>query len=135
MENTKEVSIPVELLAWKCTFKNQPMLQILIYPLLIKSPPTASELGNKSQKLFKDWDLVKQGSATGLAELVTLPRQFCAAFTGESIPWPHLIHQKMDGKRGPRPAEILAHHVASLEIKDLMPPKLLSYPNTEKSVF
>lgn len=39
------------------------------------------------------------------------------------------------GNVDPRPAGLMAHRVASLEIKDLMSPKLLSYPNTEKSVF
>lgn len=123
----------MEFLAQKCTLKNQPMLQILAYPLLIKSPRTVSELGNKSQNLGRD--LVQQGSGTGLSELVALPRHFCAAFTGESIAWPHLLCKKRDGKCGPRPAGILAHRVASLETKDFMSPKLLSYPNTEKSVF
>lgn len=39
------------------------------------------------------------------------------------------------GNVGPRTAAILAHRVPSSEIKDLKSPKLLSYPNTEKSLF
>lgn len=50
------------------------MLQILIYPLLPVSPLPGSELGNKCQSLVEDTGLVKQGSGTGLSELVTFPR-------------------------------------------------------------